>query len=45
MTRADPPGRLFVISAPSGAGKTSLLKALLDTVPSLGVSTSRTARE
>jgi guanylate kinase len=44
MTRADPPGRLFVVSAPSGAGKTSLVKALLETVPSLGVSTSHTTR-
>jgi guanylate kinase len=36
--------RLFVISAPSGAGKTSLVKALLDRVPDLKVSTSHTTR-
>ncbi|MBV9344988.1 MAG: guanylate kinase, partial [Gammaproteobacteria bacterium] len=28
-------GRLFVISAPSGAGKTSLVRALLAEEPSL----------
>jgi guanylate kinase len=36
--------RLFVISAPSGAGKTSLVKALLERLPSLRVSTSHTTR-
>ncbi len=38
-------GRLFVISAPSGAGKTSLVKALLEREPSLRVSTSHTTRK
>jgi len=36
--------RLFVISAPSGAGKTSLVKALLERLPGLRVSTSHTTR-
>ncbi len=36
--------RLFVISAPSGAGKTSLVKALLERLPQLRVSTSHTTR-
>jgi guanylate kinase len=38
-------GRLFVIAAPSGAGKTSLVKALLDKVPELRVSISHTTRQ
>lgn len=38
------PARLFVISAPSGAGKTSLISALLKQVPGLGVSVSHTTR-
>ncbi len=37
-------GRLFVISAPSGAGKTSLVKALLERNPRLTVSVSHTTR-
>jgi guanylate kinase len=37
-------GRLFVISAPSGAGKTSLVKALLARDPNLRVSVSHTTR-
>jgi guanylate kinase len=37
-------GTLYVISAPSGAGKTSLVKALVDTVPDLRVSVSHTTR-
>lgn len=37
-------GRLFVITAPSGAGKTSLVKALLQDEPDLQVSTSYTTR-
>jgi guanylate kinase len=35
---------LFVISAPSGAGKTSLVKALRERLPGLRVSTSHTTR-
>ena len=38
-------GRLYVISAPSGAGKTSLVKALLERDPSLTVSVSHTTRK
>jgi guanylate kinase len=38
------PGRLFVIAAPSGAGKTSLVKALLERKPELHVSISHTTR-
>jgi len=37
-------GQLFIISAPSGAGKTSLVKALIDSVENLTVSTSHTTR-
>jgi guanylate kinase len=37
-------GGLFVISAPSGAGKTSLVKALLERNPTLAVSVSHTTR-
>jgi guanylate kinase len=37
-------GVLFVVSAPSGAGKTSLLKALVPTDPRLRVSVSHTTR-
>jgi guanylate kinase len=39
-----PAGRLFVISAPSGAGKTSLVKAVLAARPALVVSISHTTR-
>ena len=35
---------LFVVSAPSGAGKTSLVKALVQRLPALKVSTSHTTR-
>ncbi|HTX23018.1 MAG TPA: guanylate kinase [Steroidobacteraceae bacterium] len=38
-------GRLFVISAPSGAGKTSLVEALLARHPNLKVSVSHTTRK
>lgn len=37
-------GRLYVISAPSGAGKTSLVKALLKSEPRLRLSISHTTR-
>lgn len=37
-------GTLFVISAPSGAGKTSLVKALIDSTPGISVSVSHTTR-
>jgi guanylate kinase len=38
-------GHLFVIAAPSGAGKTSLVKALLQRMPELHVSISFTTRK
>jgi guanylate kinase len=37
-------GKLFVIAAPSGAGKTSLVKELLERMPELHVSVSHTTR-
>ncbi len=37
-------GTLFVVSAPSGAGKTSLVKALVEDTPNLQVSVSHTTR-
>jgi guanylate kinase len=37
-------GTLYVISAPSGAGKTTLVKELVDTLPSITVSISHTTR-
>lgn len=37
-------GTLFIFSAPSGAGKTSLVKALLQTTGYIGVSVSHTTR-
>ncbi|MET0379679.1 MAG: guanylate kinase [Spongiibacteraceae bacterium] len=38
------PGNLFIISAPSGAGKTTLVNALLQRMPSVKVSVSHTTR-
>ena len=37
-------GTLFIISAPSGAGKTSLIKALLESTKGISVSISHTTR-
>lgn len=37
-------GILFTVSAPSGAGKTSLVRALVEAEPLLGVSVSHTTR-
>lgn len=42
MTHAT--GTLYIVSAPSGAGKTSLVKALLEQLDSLRVSVSHTTR-
>ena len=39
------PGHLYVISAPSGTGKTSLVKALIEKDPSIRLSVSTTTRE
>lgn len=44
MTQAIEKGTLYVISAPSGAGKTSLVAAMLGRDPLLGVSISHTTR-
>ena len=41
---ATPPGTLFIVSAPSGAGKTSLLKALMARDGSVTFSVSYTTR-
>ena len=38
------PGTLYIVSAPSGAGKTSLVKALLDSSEQIRVSVSHTTR-
>jgi len=38
-------GNLFVISAPSGAGKTSLVKAVLASMPNTAFSVSHTTRQ
>jgi guanylate kinase len=43
--KVAPRGRLFVIAAPSGAGKTSLVKALLERRPQLRLSVSHTTRK
>lgn len=37
-------GKLFIISAPSGAGKSSLAKALMERMPRLALSVSHTTR-
>ncbi|MDH3609497.1 MAG: guanylate kinase [Gammaproteobacteria bacterium] len=37
-------GKLFIVSAPSGAGKTSLVKALIDSTSEVVVSISHTTR-
>lgn len=38
-------GVLFVISAPSGTGKSTLIKALMQNIPDLGFSVSHTTRQ
>ena len=40
----DTPGNLFCVAAPSGAGKSSLVKALLELDSRLAVSVSHTTR-
>lgn len=44
MQRDRSTGTLYIISAPSGAGKTSLVKELIKTTPSVEVSVSHTTR-
>jgi len=43
-TGARDRGTLYVVSAPSGAGKTSLVRALVERVPGLSLSVSHTTR-
>jgi guanylate kinase len=43
--KKDTTGQLYIISAPSGAGKTSLVKALLEKMDGIVVSTSHTTRQ
>ena len=43
-SRFGPKGLLFIVSAPSGAGKTSLVKALVERDPGLTLSISCTTR-
>jgi len=38
-------GQLYIFSAPSGAGKTSLVEALLESTDGIGVSVSHTTRD
>jgi guanylate kinase len=44
MTTTPSQGVLYIVSAPSGAGKTSLVKALLKTDPAIRLSVSFTTR-
>jgi guanylate kinase len=44
MTTMETPGNLFVVAAPSGAGKSSLVKALLELDSHLALSVSHTTR-
>ncbi len=44
MTRARRPGRVFVISSPSGGGKTTVVERLRQAMPSLARSVSVTTR-
>ncbi|BCU08092.1 guanylate kinase [Allochromatium tepidum] len=44
LSRSEPTGLLFIVSAPSGAGKTSLVKALVEHDPGLALSVSCTTR-
>jgi len=41
----DAQGRLYVVAAPSGAGKTSLVKALMEREPRIQFSVSYTTRK
>jgi guanylate kinase len=44
MTQSEVAGTLFIVSAPSGAGKTSLLKSLLEDARGIAISVSHTTR-
>ena len=41
---SDGQGRLFIVSAPSGAGKTTLVERLVEAIPQLRMSRSYTSR-
>ena len=41
---SDAPGQLFIVSAPSGTGKTTLVERLVQVVPDLALSRSFTSR-
>lgn len=43
-SQAAPAGTVFIVAAPSGAGKTSLVSALVQSMPELRVSISHTTR-
>jgi len=45
MDRKMKPGNLFIISAPSGTGKTTILKKIMAEVPGVVFSVSHTTRE
>ena len=45
MIEENKKGRLFIVTAPSGAGKTSLVKALVELCPQFKISTSHTTRK
>jgi guanylate kinase len=45
MATSSEQGRLFVVAAPSGAGKTSLVKALMEREPRIQFSVSYTTRK
>jgi len=45
MTENNKKGRLFIVTAPSGAGKTSLVKALVELCPEIKISISHTTRQ
>jgi guanylate kinase len=42
---SDRRGCLYIVSAPSGAGKTTLVERLVEQIPNLGMSRSYTSRE
>ena len=45
MKEKNKTGKLFIVTAPSGAGKTSLVKALVALCPQIKISTSHTTRK
>ncbi|GAA0718872.1 guanylate kinase [Dokdonella soli] len=44
MSRTSAPGTLYIVAAPSGSGKTSLVNALLEREPGISLSVSYTSR-